>query len=78
MKWYSPKPVHHQQRTLTRLAWFPRRLDDGYIVWLETYKIDQTFLFYKWITELKYSKGSKGFFEVGGRRVGGADGVSDR
>jgi hypothetical protein len=40
MKWkHPPAPRLGDERTETRFAWLPTKLDDGYTVWLETYSV---------------------------------------
>jgi hypothetical protein len=46
MKWLSkkPKPKRGDRREHIRFAWLPRRLDDGYTVWMETYSVTQVYV----------------------------------
>lgn len=47
-----------------RFALFPHYLDDGYIVWLEKYKVDQTFISsIGWVSESRFNKDGKGAVE---------------
>jgi hypothetical protein len=39
MKWKTTIPKIGDERTEVRMAWLPTKLDDGYTVWLETYRV---------------------------------------
>ena len=39
MKWKHESPKLGDRRTEVRMAWLPTQLDDGYTVWLETYRV---------------------------------------
>jgi hypothetical protein len=45
MKWKTPAPpprsVAGEKRTSRRFAFFPKKLDDGFTVWLRRYNIDE-------------------------------------
>ena len=46
MKWQTkikPQSQLGELRTVERFALFPRKLDDGYTVWLEIYNVDQKY-----------------------------------
>lgn len=44
MRWMTdPRPKLGDQRVITRFAWFPTNLGDGYTVWLEQFMILQIF-----------------------------------
>lgn len=43
MRWSVPKVTRYsgKERTLTRFAWLPVTVDDGWCVWLERYRVKE-------------------------------------
>lgn len=40
MKWKArPEPMIGDTKTDIRMAWLPTRMDDGYVVWWEIYRV---------------------------------------
>lgn len=42
MRWISPK--HGEQKYKRYFAYFPKRLKDGNVVWLEKYNVELTYI----------------------------------
>ena len=65
MKWKHESPKLGDRRIEERMAWIPTKLDDGYTVWLETYRVHLRYESRQVMTKFTTSVPRERWFEIG-------------
>lgn len=67
MRWKATGPLVGETRVITRFAWWPTILDEGFgvVVWLERYAVHQTYDSYRaewprWVTQHRTVRADNG------------------